>query len=167
VLLRADVHDLAGNYLELDAELGDATYEGTSIPVARTSVVGAQTDVTPPVVFTIGFEASSYAAGSTGYVVYTAADDISGITDFEGTCWTIENAEGTTTLAACGDVESLGDDTYRVPFDVDAFSDTGTFSLLRADVHDAAGNYLELDALFGDAVYEGTAISVPSVTITP
>ena len=164
-LSSASIHDKAGNGFDLYAEYADPTYEGTQIAVARTTVAASATDTTPPEVSSIAFDSSVYAPGTTGWIEYQATDELSGITDFEGNCWSIDSASGNTSLSACGTVESLGSRIYRLPFEIDPYVEKGQYFLRSATLHDKAENGLQLSASYEDSLYEGTTLAVARATI--
>jgi len=157
--------DEAGNAALYYAEPGEPFYEDTDVAVQTTTIGQAITDVDAPVVYGFEFDQSSYARGDVGYVEYVATDGLSGVSDWEGSCWSAESASGNSEIIMCGHTESLGGDRYRLAFDVGEFIETGEFFLGYAVVSDMAGNYVTVRADYTESVYPGTSIPVARTVI--
>ena len=113
----------------------------------------------------VGFESNSYNAGTTGYVVVTATDDISGIPNHQSNCWSIKSSSGNTTLNVCGAITNMGSNQYKIPFTIGDYVENGVYYLSTIYFKDAADNALSLSADSNNSYYQNTSISVPFVNI--
>src|SRR5262249_53047927 len=79
-LSELEVGDNAGNQTVLEADLSTGFYTGTTIPVATTTVSGAETpDTTFPTLTSVSFNHPSYTVPATAVVDFVATDDLSGL----------------------------------------------------------------------------------------
>lgn len=137
-----------------------------NVDSTSTQAVAREVDTTPPEITAVAFEQSSYTAGNSGHIVFTATDDISGVTNFQGMCWTVESASGNTTLYPCGTVTSIGSDQYTISFDIGQYAESGTYYLKSYQLRDVQGNESDwYDADYTNTYYMGTSIPVASMTV--
>jgi hypothetical protein len=106
-------------------------------------------------------------AVGTGYVVFTATDDNSGIIDFQGGCWSVQSTTGPTTFGVCGFITSIGNNQYKIPFTIGQYAVNGSYYLDTFYFSDKAGNstpYYEANQ--DKTFFLNTSIPVPRMTVT-
>jgi hypothetical protein len=115
------------------------------------------------VLLSVELDRAEYAANTSGYVSFIAADAVSGLNELVSSCWSLENGSGVTTISICGDLEVLGGDQYRLPFSVGAWVEAGQYTRNSIYLWDTAGNYGSWRPSGG--FYEDTTIPVATMTV--
>jgi hypothetical protein len=127
---------------------------GAVAALLASAAVYAAPDTTGPDVFSVTVDAV-IKSGSTGKIIFEAKDDLSGITDFIGSCESVYSVASKTyaadITAVCGMVKPEGKDKYSLDLRVGQWVVPGKYSL-RFDPKQIISDKAKNRARSGDAV---------------
>jgi hypothetical protein len=82
----------------------------------------------------------SLHVGGKGKLWFKAQDDISGISEFKGSCDYFQSSDASSTIYVCGNIKNEENDWYSIEFEIGDFVTSGIYSMHSFSVSDKAEN---------------------------